>query len=61
MSLVHKIDYVRVMHIMHMNAEQRCIRGGDRVKLAGRVGETTLRILNAEHVVTGVIFTMEPE
>jgi len=39
------------------DAEQRGVRDGDWVKLASRVGETTLRALITERVAPGVVYT----
>ena len=39
------------------DAEQRGVRDGDWVRLASRVGETTLRALITERVAPGVVYT----
>ncbi|HET7715794.1 MAG TPA: molybdopterin-dependent oxidoreductase, partial [Bauldia sp.] len=50
----HKED---VLEIHPHDAEQRGIRDGDWVKLASRVGETTLRAEVTERVAPGVVYT----
>ena len=50
----HKED---VLEIHPHDAEQRGIRDGDWVKLASRVGDTTLRAEITERVAPGVVYT----
>ncbi len=46
-----------MLEIHPHDAEQRGIRDGDWVKLASRVGETTLRAVITERVAPGVVYT----
>ena len=46
-----------VLEIHPHDAEQRGIREGDRVALASRMGETTLRAVLTERVQPGVVYT----
>jgi formate dehydrogenase major subunit len=46
-----------VLEIHPHDAEQRGVRDGDLVKLASRVGETTLRAVITERVAPGVVYT----
>jgi len=46
-----------LLEIHPHDAEQRGIRGGDWVKLASRVGDTTLRARVTERVAPGVVYT----
>jgi formate dehydrogenase major subunit len=46
-----------VLEIHPHDAEQRGIRDGDWVKLASRVGETSLRAVITERVAPGVVYT----
>jgi formate dehydrogenase major subunit len=46
-----------VLEIHPHDAEQRGVRDGDLVKLASRVGETTLRAVLTERVAPGVVYT----
>jgi formate dehydrogenase major subunit len=46
-----------VLEIHPADAEERGIRDGDRVKLASRVGETTLHARVSERIPQGVVYT----
>ncbi|MEO8669100.1 MAG: formate dehydrogenase subunit alpha, partial [Bauldia sp.] len=53
-SIWHEEDR---LEIHPHDAEQRGVRDGDWVKLASRVGDTTLRALITERVAPGVVYT----